>query len=301
MRQLGDSHGLAVAGRYLGIALMRLGRLDESRAALERALVDADASGDQATRREVVGTLVNAFAQGPAPVDESISRCEELLQSTRNDRVLDAVITRFLSVLLAMAARFDEAREHLRSSSLVLDELNHNKYWVYRWATADAKELCGDHAGAVHELVSQSQWFRALRHEGIDERAMHASYNLASFYCGDGRWDEAADCLAYGRNIPVGHSTATAFYRLTGLARVAAHRGRLDEALTLAKRAIEFAEPTDALNLRARVWLALAEVERARGASAEADAAVSAAIRLYETKGNIAAIARLRSAQDVTA
>lgn len=298
LSELGDSQGLAVAGRYLGIALTRQGRVAEARAALERALVDADASGDQATRREVVGTLVNSFAQGPTPVDEAISRCEELLQSTRNDHVLDALITRFLSVLLAMAARFDEAREHVRSSGLVLDVLNHNNYWLYRWAPAEAKKLCGDHAGAVQDLVSQWQWFSSLGHRVIDERAMRASYHLANFYCEDGRWDEAADCLAYGGSIPVNHSTATAFYRMTGLARVAAHRGQLAEALTFAKRAIEFAEPTDVLNLRAHVWLALAEVERARGASAEAEAAVSAAIRLYETKGNVAAIARLRNAHD---
>jgi DNA-binding SARP family transcriptional activator len=296
LREFGDSHGLAVAGRYLGIALTRQGRVAEALAALERALLDADASGDRATRREVVGTLANSVAQGPTPVDEAISRLDELLQSTRNDRVLDAVITRFLSVLLAMAARFDEAREHVRSSGLILDELNHNSYWVYRWASVEAKELCGDHAGAVHELVSQWQWFRESGHRGIDERAMRASYHLASFYCEDGRWDEAADCLAYGRTIPVTHSTSTAVYRLTGLARVAAHRGRLADALTFAKRALEFAEPTDLLNHRARVWLALAEVERARGASVEADGAVSAAVRLYEKKGNVAAIARLRSA-----
>ena len=40
----------------------------------------------------------------------------------------------------------------------------------------------------------------------------------------------------------------------------------------------------------------LAEVQRAGGASAEADAAVTAAIRLYEAKGNIAAAAPLRAA-----
>jgi tetratricopeptide (TPR) repeat protein len=299
LSQLGDSRGLAVAGRFLGIALTRQGRVAEACAALERALLDANASGDQATHREVVGTLANSVSHGPTPVAEAISRCEELLQSTRNDRVLDAVITRFLSVLYAMAARFDEACERVRSSSLALDELNQNSYWVYRWASAETKELYGDHAGAVQELVSQWQWFRELGHRAIDERAMRASYHLASFYCDDGRWDEAADCLSYGGNIPVAHSTSTAFYRYTGLARVAAHRGRLAEALTFARRAVECAEPTDLLNLRAHVWTTLAEVERARGASAEANTAFSAAIRLYETKGNVAAAARLRNAYDV--
>jgi DNA-binding SARP family transcriptional activator len=295
LRQLGDSRGVAVAGRFLGIALFRQGRYAEAGAVLECALVDADASGDQATRREVIGTLCNSLFLGPTPVAEAIHRCEELLQSTRHDRVLEAVITRFLSVLLAMAARFDDAREHVRTSSPVLDELNQNSYWVYRRVAAEAKELAGDRAGAEQELTAIWRWFRDLGDHAIDERAMNAAYRLAVLYCDEGRWDDAANCLAYGREVPVPPSTGTAVHRLAAEARLAAHRGRLAEALTLAQRAVECAEPTDNLNLRARIWLALAEVQRAGGA--EAAAAVAAAIRLYEAKGNVAAVARLRAAE----
>ena len=52
---------------------------------------------------------------------------------------------------------------------------------------------------------------------------------------------------------------------------------------------------------RARVWLALAEVRRAAGLTAEADAAVAAALELYEQKGNIAAAARVRAALNESA
>ena len=52
----------------------------------------------------------------------------------------------------------------------------------------------------------------------------------------------------------------------------------------------------DYLNLRALLWLALAEVQTANGRSAEAGAAVTAALELYEQKGNIAAAARVRAA-----
>ena len=52
---------------------------------------------------------------------------------------------------------------------------------------------------------------------------------------------------------------------------------------------------SDNLNLRARAWLALAEVQRAAGDGAEADAAVAEAIRLYEAKGNVAAAAAVRA------
>ena len=76
---------------------------------------------------------------------------------------------------------------------------------------------------------------------------------------------------------------------------VAAQRGELAEALVLAARAVELAEPSGWLNYRAWAWLALAEVQRTNGHEAEADTAVAAALRLYEVKGNIAAIAGLRA------
>ena len=61
---------------------------------------------------------------GPMPVGRAIRRCEELREANRDDRVLEAVITRCLSALLAMAGRFDDARESARSSSRVLEEAN---------------------------------------------------------------------------------------------------------------------------------------------------------------------------------
>ena len=90
-------------------------------------------------------------------------------------------------------------------------------------------------------------------------------------------------------------SPSSAALRFAASARVAAHRGEHAQALELAQRAVELAEPSDLLNLRARVWLALAEVQRAQAPRRRRDAAVAAALRLYERKGNVAAAARLRA------
>jgi hypothetical protein len=46
----------------------------------------------------------------------------------------------------------------------------------------------------------------------------------------------------------------------------------------------------------ARVWLALAEVQRAAGNLAEGGDAVDRALELYDRKGNIVAAARVRAA-----
>ena len=130
-----------------------------------------------------------------------------------------------------------------------------------------------------------------------DWRAMWAAYQLALLYCDEGRWDAAARCLDYGCDVPVPASfiTAAPVLGLAGRARLAASRGDLGEAITLARRAVELADETDLLNVRARVWRALGEVGRARGDTANAETAVAAALGLYEQKGNIAAATSLRA------
>jgi hypothetical protein len=54
------------------------------------------------------------------------------------------------------------------------------------------------------------------------------------------------------------------------------------------------------VNAKERIWLAFAEVQRAAGYTAEADAAVATVLELYEQKGNIAAAARLRGGADTS-
>jgi tetratricopeptide (TPR) repeat protein len=83
------------------------------------------------------------------------------------------------------------------------------------------------------------------------------------------------------------------FCRFAARGRLAARDGDFDEALRLVRLAIEVAERSSYFNYRARVWLALAEVSRAAGDGANADAALAQALELYEAKGNVAAVARL--------
>jgi DNA-binding SARP family transcriptional activator len=295
-RQLGDERGLALAGRGIGLALMREGRLAECCAAYEEALVHAEASGDEATWRQVGGGLAHALWLGPAPVPEAISRCRELRRTGRGDRALEAVVDRTLAGLLAMAGDAEAAREHLDRSSAVLDDLGlTTASWTYLTMTAQTKLLMGDRAGAEEDLRARWHWFRDLGDYEPNALAMQSAYLLALLYCDDRRWDDAERCLAYGADVPEPEffviETAEG---LAGRARVAAHRGDLADALGLARRGVEAAERSDMLNHRALAWLALAEVQRAAGESP--DAAVSEALRLYETKGNVAAAAQLRAA-----
>jgi ATP/maltotriose-dependent transcriptional regulator MalT len=121
---------------------------------------------------------------------------------------------------------------------------------------------------------------------------MASAYRLALMYCDDGRWDDAERSLAYGSEVPTpNYFLIEAVTGLAARARVAAHRGALADAMPLARRAVELVEVSDELNHKARIWLSLAEVERANGDTAKADAAVATARSLYEQKGNVAGAA----------
>ena len=191
------------------------GRWAAGVAELERALEHADAANDPATRRRVIGSLAASLCNGPTPVGEAINRLEDLLRSARSDRVLEAVLKRFLGKLYAMAARFDEALELVRQSGLVLDELNQlTVSWQFRVAAAYARALAGDRSGAEQELMARWLSFRDSGYQGVDRRAIDTSHDLARFYCDEGRWDDADRFFAYGRDVPLAAGSGTAVARL---------------------------------------------------------------------------------------
>ena len=75
-----------------------------------------------------------------------------------------------------------------------------------------------------------------------------------------------------------------------------AHAGRYDEAVSVAREAVQLAERTDALNMQADILVDLAEVLRTAGHRHEADETMRKALALYERKGNLASAETCRAA-----
>ncbi len=231
----------------------------------------------------MIGTLLTALSNGPTPVRAAIDRCEQVLSTTRSDRVLEAVLKRFLGLFYAMAARPAEALELVRESSLVLDELNQlTVSALYRGAAAYAKELAGDRTGAEHELTGWWGWFSVAGYRGVDRRAIDAAYELALFYFDERGGGDADRVLTDVRASRLPDHSVSAQVRLAAEARLAPRRGDLTEALALAERAVAVADTKDRPDMRARIWLALAGVRRAAGeiaASRHGDRAGDRALR----------------------
>ena len=303
LEQLDDPLGLAMAEQLLGHALARDGRAVESQAALERALAHAEAAGDQVIRRHIIGRLCIGLTNGPTPAGEAIDRLEQLRAAHRNDPMLDAGLRTCLAGVLTMAGRFADAREHIRAIDPILDQAVQTDFSLQSWSTvAEAMEFADDLAGAERALLAVFLKMRDARGAVPEARALRVAAELALLLCDQGRWDEAAGYLAYGEEVdgaePV-QGKVYSWYRFAARGRLAAQRGELTEALQLVRQAVEVADRGSALNARARVWAALAEVARAAGRTAEADTAVATALALYDQKGNVAAAARLRAKRQV--
>jgi hypothetical protein len=283
------------------MVLSRQDRWDESEAALARALVYADACGDQVVRRRVIAMYQGHFPAGPMPVAEMTARCEELLATTDSDWVLDAMLKRLLGLTYAMAGRADEALALVAESSAVLDELNQAiASHLFRGNAAYARELAGDRPGAEREWLAMWSYFSSV---GTPRREVEHAYDLASFYCDEGRFDKAEQLDRRYADLPLTaqNDADASISRQTVEARLAARAGRAEEAVALAEAAVarwaaRGHEGRDRPQDTARAWLALAEVQRSAGRNEEAAWSVARAIELYELKGNLAAAAQTRAA-----
>jgi DNA-binding SARP family transcriptional activator len=285
----GDLYRLAVAWRHYGLVRRRQGRLTESLTAFDSAVQTALASGRRDAYRWAAGSLMYVLCDGPVPVSEAIRRVDELQRSDPDDAAAAVIIGQFKGALMAMDGRLAEARELLeRSESAFQSPTGGVNRPAYREVVADAWELLGEPTRAEEELAAKYEYYRVAT--DVDAQAMQAAYGLALLCCDQGRWDDAERWAAYGHEVPVPDEFHFwAVRRLAARSRIAAHRGDLTAALETGRRAVELAEPTDLINLRAGTWLALAEVRTKRDETSEADAAVAAARRLYETKGNVRA------------
>jgi tetratricopeptide (TPR) repeat protein len=291
--ELGDTRGLAKARTLLAIAYdTGRGRYEAALAELEQALLEADACGDEFIRNRVITRLVMNLMAGPTRVEEAIRRCEELRRASSGRPVLEARIERCLSLLCAMAARAEEARDHERRASTVLDQLPHGEEMASRRIVANTHLLLAETAAAEQQLLAMWERFGNERQGAGSYMGAFTATMLALLCCDEGRWADAGQWLASAACVPWPAASPPGMLGPAARARVAAHRGELDEALTLAHHAVELADRTDSLNWRARVWLALAEVLQACGRTEEADAAIKTAIGLYEQKGNVTAAAR---------
>ncbi|TMM11168.1 MAG: hypothetical protein E6F98_11540 [Actinobacteria bacterium] len=287
LEELGDDAGLSRAWRLISEAHAIASRWEDRGTALELALHHARRAGDRRQQSSIVALLAQALHYGPTPVDVAIARCEQLLAEAEGDRALAAALMSTLGGLEAMRGDFERARSLWSDARARYEELGLQHRRAARSLIAATIELlAGDPAAAERELRLGYDTLAAMGETWV--RATLAAY-LAAILAELGRYEEAIVLSQESEANTSDDDVVTQAVWRGARARAVAAVDR-DEAVALARGAVERALATDFLDLRAGAFLDLAAV-----LPDEAGYAVARAVEEYERKGNVVGAERARA------
>jgi class 3 adenylate cyclase/tetratricopeptide (TPR) repeat protein len=285
LERLGDDAGLALAWRTLGLVEIFALQALRARDALQRAAEHALRAGDPTIAQ--VGELWqgSAYAHGPFPVDESLAWFADRLDAGAREPLLYS----FVGDLEAMRGRFAEAR---RASDRAREEaLERGQRLVAAGSAMHRARIelaAGEPEAAADVALQACVELEAYGEHGwlstIAGLAAEALYRL-------GRDDEAYAQTELAERVGSPDDVLTQMLILQVRAKLAARRGDLGEAVSLGERAVELAEPIDALDAKGDALLDLASVLLAAGLPALA--ALDDAERTYAAKGHSVGLARV--------
>jgi DNA-binding SARP family transcriptional activator len=241
-----------------------------------------------------LGQLCAALYYGPTGANTAIDRCEALLRDQDSGRSGEAQILRYLAGLVAMRGDFAAGRRLSDQARAIFEDLGHSALVAHcANVRGDLELLAGDAATAQQYLGELCRFC-----EENDEFGSLSTYatDLAEALLELGDDGGAEHWTHVSSTHAASDDLSAQFAWRTVRAKVLARQGHLAGAEMLAREAVALAEPTDALNKKAATLLALAEVLRLSGNTAEADGAMRDAIELYERKGNTVAVGRARLA-----
>jgi class 3 adenylate cyclase/tetratricopeptide (TPR) repeat protein len=275
LEDLDDDLGLARAWWLKSEVHVNACRWGERAKNLERALEHARKAGDTSEQSTLASFLVQALYYGPTPVDEAITRAEALLADRPDDRSLKASITGASAGLHAMRGDFDRAHRLQADARALYEELG-QRFRLALWSlvTAEIEALAGQREEAAAILRGA--------YDDLEDMGWTSVMSTMAAFLADALAPDTDEALRY--SLLSEELAADGDVVTQVMWRVARARATNDN--NLAADAVRLAKPTDYPDLKARAFLALAEVAGdptiRRRAAAE-----------YERKGNVAALTRL--------
>lgn len=291
--EVDDLRGLAKAWRVIGELHWLRCHFTDADEAFRKSLDHSRRAGDERQEAWCLYALAAGAAWGPTPVPEGIRRCEEIVAYVGAHRIVEARGLLALAALTAMEVQFDEARKMTARGRAILGDVG-LKIWTAASCQTSAyvEMLAGDAQAAEHELRSG---YAALDQMGEKGYLSTVAAELAEALYQQGRYEESERFTRVSEDTGPADDLATQVEWRGPRAKVLARRGDLTSAESLAEEAVRLAGGTDYLNLHGDAFMDLAEVQRLAGKQAEASSSATAALQLYERKGNVASAGRARA------
>jgi tetratricopeptide (TPR) repeat protein len=205
--------------------------------------------------------------------------------------LMEANVASSLTGLLAMEARFDEARAMRARAEEIFTELGMRLPLAgLMQIVAEAELLAGDADEAERAL--RRCWEIVAPIRGL---VPFIAALLTHVLLEKGEYEEAEHFGRISTECVTSDQLAARTLCVSARARLEAHRGRGDRAVAVAREAVDVAATTDALNLHGDALRTLAQVQLTAGLREDAEVAAGEAATLYDRKGNVVAAARARA------
>ena len=251
-----------------------------------RAADYARRANDRRQLAEILGWLASAAMWGPTPAAEGIRRCQDYLDEIGNHPRGQTVILQHMAGLYAMQDQAVMAEATLSRTETHLDILGPTMTATATQPAAFIAMLADDPVAAEMHLRHGYESLSRMGEKGFLSitAALLARAIVAQ---GEKRYAEAGELIQISQEAAEGEDPSAQILCQGLSARIRANRGHHAEAAELASSAVALAAQTDMLNQHADALLDLAHVLATSERFAEAQAAATQALELYQRKGNL--------------
>jgi len=267
--------------------------------AVTQTILHAQQAGDVVLEQRLRPALAAFALHGPTPIAQALLVCENLLADVGSDSRSRSLIEQYKSRLIALVGDFDQARTLCASARSSLLELG----WNF-----DAALVSIDR-GPVEMMAGRPD---------VAERELRRDYNLLSamgernylsttaYLLGEsvrlqGRVVEAVELAAEAASIAAPDDVYSQIGWRSVRARALLDRDEKEEALALAREALDLAMTTDGPSAQGEALLDHSAVLAAMGDRADArEAALDAATRFAAKGSRIAEQRAIAAANDLT-
>jgi tetratricopeptide (TPR) repeat protein len=287
--QIGDEAAIIACLLGIGQFAFWLGRTSEQREISERLMPRVDELRVIYRDWVAVGFRTDGY-WGETPVEQGIANLA-LSRRIVGDSILGNLQTDLVhAALLEMADRTAEAEVALDRLKRSIADLGITRQ-LGAQVRAETLWRLGRRQEAIDVIRADKEFWDVRGETGINSTT---TAQLARYLAESGRPEEAEPLIAEAASLAAPDDFATRVEIDRASVIVASARGDHERALAAIDDAIEALGPTDYLSYRAEALRLRGEVLVAAGRAAEATASFGEAMALFERKGDVATIRRLR-------
>jgi tetratricopeptide (TPR) repeat protein len=287
--ELGDDDGLAIAWLSLGSTEWMPCRYDLAREEFERAIGHARRAGNRRVLDEAYAMSLATDCFGSTRPEPAMARLDRAVAELGTEGFLGG----HLAIVHrgVFLAMLGSLEEARQLLEIAVSKARGLGARLWLGASLQWRVFVEEFGGDPEAAEQAAREAYTIQVLGGDEG--HASTdagNLARVLCRLGRFDEAVDLAREAMDAPADDLASQSIGR-SAMALIRSAAGRHEDAFALGWAAVEMLSGAQTPDFQGTAWLDLAKVLRAAGREDEAVAAARESLALHERKGNLPAVA----------